>query len=193
MPHSESKQSTTLNKMSPQVNGNSAPSSAFLSHLYSYPVVSDSITTFKKNPYGAKSIDLTSQGYEKLGKPIINILAGPYEYVSPYVKKADSIGDHTLSTIDEKFPVVKKPTGELYENAQFLVFFPLKKGSEGKDYVLSTYKGEVKKVGGDGLVAYGTAALGTSIIITRETFNWLSQFLSQKKTQAKEVAQEKSG
>lgn len=89
--------------------------------------------------------------------------------------------------------MVKKPTGELYENAQSLVFFPLKKGSEGKDYVLSTYQGEVKKVGGEGLVTYGQAALGTGIIITRETLSWLSTFLSQKKTETKEVVNEKSG
>ena len=156
-------------------------------------MVTDGISTFKKNPYGAKSIDLTSQGYEKLAKPIVNILAGPYEYVSPYVKKVDSLGDSTLSTIDEKFPVVKKPTGELYENAQSLVWLPLTKGNEGKDYILNTYQGEVKKVGGQGLVTYGQAALGTSIIITRETLSWLSGFLSQKKTEAKEVVAEKTG
>jgi len=161
--------------------------------LYSYPVVSDSVTTFKKNPYGAKSLELTTQGYEKVGKPIVSYLQGPYQYVSPYVKKADSIGDSTLSTIDDRFPVVKKPTDQLYEHAQAILFFPLKKGNEGRDHFLSTYKGEVKKVGGDGLVTYGQAALGTSIILVRETLGWLSQFLSQKKTEAKEVTSEKSG
>ncbi|KAH6673247.1 hypothetical protein B0J14DRAFT_617880 [Halenospora varia] len=179
--------------MAPQVNGDSSPSSAFLSHLYSYPVISDSITTFKKNPYGAKSLDLTSQGYEKLGKPLLPYLAKPYEYVSPYVKKADSVGDDALSTIETKFPVVKKPTGELYENAQSFVYFPLKKGGEGKEYVFSTYKGEVKKVGGESLVTYGMAALGTGIIVTKDTLSWLSQFLSAKKTETKEVVNEKTG
>ncbi|KAH8670181.1 hypothetical protein BGZ60DRAFT_375185 [Tricladium varicosporioides] len=179
--------------MAPQVNGDSAPSSAFLSHLYSYPVISDSITTFKSNHYGAKSLDLTSQGYEKLGKPLLPYLAKPYEYVSPYVKKADSVGDDALSTIENKFPAVKKPTGELYEDAQSFVYFPLKKGGEGKDYVFSTYKGEVKKVGGDSLITYGMAALGTGIIVTKDTLSWISHFLSTKKAEAKEVAGEKSG
>jgi hypothetical protein len=152
-----------------------------------------SITTFKRNPYGAKSLDLTTQGYEKLGKPFLPYLARPYEYVSPYVKKADSIGDSTLSTLDSKFPVVKKPTGELYDDAHSIVFFPLKKGNEGKDYVLSTYKGEIKKVGGDGIVTYGKAALGTSIIVAGDSWAWLNSFLSQKKTEAKETASEKTG
>jgi len=190
MPHSDTKNST---KMAPQVNGDSSPSSAFLSHLYSFPVVNDSITTFKKNPYGAKSLDLTSQGYEKLGKPLLPYLAGPYEYVSPYVKKADSIGDSSLFTLESKFPVVKKPTGELYEHAQSIIYFPLKKGSEGKDYVFSTYKGEVKKVGGESFVTYGIAAFGTGIIVTKESLNWLTQFLSAKKTETKEAMNEKTG
>jgi len=189
MPHSE----TTENiNMAPQVNGES-PSSAFLSHLFSYPVISDSITTFKSNPYGQKSLDLTSQGYEKLGKPLLPYLSKPYEYVSPYVKKADSIGDSTLSSLDSKFPVVKKPTGELYDNAQSVVFFPFKKGSEGKDYVFNTYHTEVKKVGGDGIVSYGKAAVATGLIISSETLSWLGGFLSQKKAEAKEVTNEKLG
>lgn len=187
MPHSEP---STTTKMAAQVNGE-APSSAFFSHLFSYPVISDSISTFKSNPYGAKSLDLTSAGYEKIGKPLIPYLSKPYEYVSPYVKKADSIGDNTLSTLESKFPVVKKPTGELYSDGKSFVFFPLKKGTEGKDYVFSTYNTEVKKVGGEGIVTYGKAAVSTSFIVGSTAYNWLAGFLSGKKAQAKEVTNEK--
>jgi len=175
-----------------QVNGEKpSTSSAFLSHLFSYPVISDSIATFKSNPYGAKSLDFTTASYEKLGKPILPYLSKPYEYVSPYVAKADSLGDSTLSTLDSKFPAVKKPTGELYDNGKSFVFFPLKKGSEGKEYVFKTYNGEVKKVGGDGVVTYGKAAISTTLVVTSDTLGWLSQFLSKKKAEAKEVTNEK--
>lgn len=34
-----------------------------LQHLTSYPLVSDSITTFKNNKYGAKSLTYADQGY----------------------------------------------------------------------------------------------------------------------------------
>lgn len=187
MPHSEETAST---KMAPQVNGE-AHSSAFLSHLYSYPVISDSISTFKSNPYGAKSLDLTSAGYAKLGKTLIPYLSKPYEYVSPYVKKADSLGDSTLSTLDTKFPSVKKPTGELYDNAKGTAFFPIRKGMEGKDYVLNTYNSEVKKVGGEGLVTYGKAAVTTTLIISSDALTWLSNVLSAKKEQTKEVVNDK--
>jgi len=190
MPHSE----TTDNDitMAPQVNGES-PSSAFLSHLTSYPVISDSIKTFKSTPYGAKSLSLTSSGYEKIGKPLLPYLSTPYSFISPYVSAADSLGDSTLSTIDQKFPVVKKPTGELYDDAHSVVFFPLKKTSEGKEYVWKTYNTEVKKVGGEGLVTYGKAAVSTGLIISSNTLSWLGAFLSKKKAEAKDVTNEKLG
>jgi len=176
--------------MAPQVNGET-PSSAFLSHLYSYPVISDSISTFKSNPYGAKSLSLTNDTYDRLSKPLLPYLSKPYEYVSPYVKKADSIGDSTLSTIDSKFPVVKKPTGELYDEGKSFVFFPLRKGTEGKEYVFSTYQSEVKKAGGDGVVNYGKAAIATSLLVSSDAISWLGSFLGQKKAEAKEVTNEK--
>jgi len=177
--------------MAPQVNGDT-PSSAFLSHLFSYPLISDSISTFKSNPYGAKSLDLTSAGYEKLGKPLLPYFSKPYQYVSPYVKKADSIGDSTLDTIDSKFPYVKKPTGELYDSGKSFVFFPLKLGSDGKEYVFQTYNGEVKKVGGEGLVTYGKAAVATGLIVGSDAYTYVVSFLSAKKAEAKETTKEKT-
>ncbi|KAI9746083.1 MAG: hypothetical protein M1818_000764 [Claussenomyces sp. TS43310] len=177
--------------MAPTVNGET-PSSAFLSHLTSYPVISDSISTFKSNPYGQKSLDLADQGYNTFAKPVIPYFSKPYQYVSPYVSKVDSIGDSTLSKVDSKFPAVKKPTGELYDNGKGIVFFPLRKTLEGKDYVLSTYNSEYKKVGGEGLVTLGKAAVTTTLIVSSDALSWLSNFLSAKKTQAKEVANEKT-
>jgi len=176
--------------MTAQVNGET-PSSAFLSHLTSYPIISDSISTFKSNPYGQKSLDLTSQGYEKFAKPVLPYFSKPYEYVSPYVKRADSIGDSTLSTIDSKFPVVKKPTGELYGEAQSFALFPFRKGIEGKDYVFTTYNTEVKKTGKEGLVSYGKAAVSTGLIVSSDALNWLGGFLGPKKDQAKAAVNEK--
>jgi len=189
MPHSENETS----KMSPpQVNGETlSPSSAFLSHLISYPLISDSISTFKSNPYGAKSIDLSTQGYNSLAKPVLPYFSKPYQYVSPYISKADSLGDSTLSTLDSKFPVVKKPTGELYSDGKAIVFFPLKKGNEGKDYVFGVYGSEKKKVGGQGLVTNGKAALATGLIVSSDAVGWLMSFLQQKKAEAKEVTNEK--
>jgi len=160
---------------------------------------SDSIKTFKQNPLGQKSLSLADQGYQKFAKPILPYFSKPLQYVHqyvhpyvhPYVAKLDSIGDSTLSKVDEKFPVVKKPTGELYENAAGIAFFPLRKGLEGKDYVLKTYNTECKKVGGEGLVTMGKAAVTTTLVVTSDALNWLSNYLGAKKEQIKEVANEK--
>jgi len=133
----------------------------------------------------------SNKGLE-LTKPLHPYLAKPYQYVSPYVKKADSLGDSTLSTIDSKFPYVKTPTGEIYENGKSIVFFPLKKGNETKDYVFGTYKGEVKKVGGEGIVTYGKAAVATGLIVGGDAYSFLVSFLGAKKAEAKEVAKEKT-
>lgn len=165
-------------------------------HLISYPFISDSIQTFKKNPYGAKSLTLTNDTYERLGKPLIPYLQGPYQYVSPYVSRADSLGDSTLSKVDERFPVVKEPTDKFVESTRGLLSLPLKKGTEGKDYVYGVYNGEVKKVNGEegkktGVFVYGKAALATGLIVGNEVFGYLATFLQQKKTEAKEVTNEK--
>jgi hypothetical protein len=152
---------------------------------------SDSIKTFKQNPLGQKSLSLADQGYQTFAKPILPYFSKPYQYVHPYVAKLDSIGDSTLSKVDEKFPVVKKPTGELYENAAGIAFFPLRKGLEGKDYVLKTYNTECKKVGGEGLVTMGKAAVTTTLVVTSDALNWLSNYLGAKKEQTKEVVNEK--
>jgi len=79
----------------------------------------------------------------------------------------------------------------LYDNGKSLVFFPLKKGNEGKDYVVSIYGGEVKKVGGEGLVTYGKAALATGLIVGSDVVGWLGAFIGQKNQEAKEVTNEK--
>jgi hypothetical protein len=86
---------------------------------------------------------------------------------------------------------VKKPTGELYEEAHSIVFFPLKKTTEGKEYFFKTYNTEVKKVGGEGIVTYSKAAIATGFIVTQDTYNWFVAFWGPKKAQAKEVLNEK--
>jgi len=174
-----------------QVNGESGPSSAFFSHLISYPVISDSISTFKSNPYGAKSLSLTSSTYSKISSPILPYLSKPYEYVSPYVAKADSLGDHTLSTLESKFPLVKKPTGEIIDEGKSIVFFPLRKGSEGKEYLLGTYNKEVKNVGGEGIVTYGKAMVGTTLRVGGDAYVWITGLLKGKAKEGKEVVAEK--
>jgi hypothetical protein len=107
--------------------------------------------------------------------------------VSPYLQKADSLGDSTLSGLDARFPVVKKPTGELFDEGKSIITFPLRKGTEGKEYVFGVFGSEKKKVGQDGLVGYGKAVVSTGYVVTNDVIQWVSGFLAGKKAEAKEA------
>ncbi|KUI53310.1 Perilipin-2 [Cytospora mali] len=178
-----------------QVNGN-VPKSSFLKHLTDYPVVHDSFETFKSNPYGAKSIQLGDSAYQTFAAPVLPYLYKPYQYVEPYVKKADDLGNLALDKVDERFPVVKKPTNEIFTDAKGIVLFPLHKGFEGKDHVFSVYSSEYKKANGDngnafGLIPAGKATVATALVITGETVRFIGDFLSAKKEQTQNAVDNK--
>ncbi|KAI9158530.1 hypothetical protein HJFPF1_06528 [Paramyrothecium foliicola] len=178
----------------PQVNGdvpNAAHSSAFFEHLLSYPVVSDSIDKFKANEYGQRSIQLGDSAYKNLAAPILPWFAKPYEYVSPYVSRADSLGAQTLDKIDEQFPIVKKPTADLYNDTKSLILLPYVKSLESKDHAFQVYNNEYKKSEQKGLVNQGRAAFTTAIVLSNETLSWISSFLAAKKQQGEQVVNEK--
>ncbi|KAI9816084.1 MAG: hypothetical protein M1832_005167 [Thelocarpon impressellum] len=169
---------------------------ASVNHFASYPLISDTISTFKSNPYGQKSLSLADQIYATFAKPLYPYLSGPYQYVSPYVSKADSLADSGLSKVEQTFPIVKQPTGQLRNSVTDVAFLPLRKATEGKDYVLNTYSSEYGKVGGDGLLTAGKAVISTGLVVTSDSLGWLSSFLSAKKDDAKKVAgqaQQKAG
>lgn len=117
--------------------------------------------------------------------------AKPYGYVSPYVQKADSFGDATLGKLDERFPVVKKQTGDLYKDTRGLILLPYHKGLEGKDHVFDVYSSELKKMEPQGLVAQGKAAVTTVLVVSTETLSWIGSFLSAKKAEASQAVSEK--
>ncbi|KAI1659349.1 hypothetical protein F4813DRAFT_354732 [Daldinia decipiens] len=176
--------------MAAQVNGEVHPLSATLSHIRGYPVVNDSIAFIKGNPYGQKSIELGDTAYKTFAKPVFPYLSKPYQYVSPYIKKADQIGDGALNKIDERLPVLKKPTGELFNDGINLVFFPVRKGLETKDHVFDVYNSEYKRVGGDGLVTSSKALVSAGLVVTSEALTWIGDLLRAGKVQAKETGNE---
>ncbi|KAI0451495.1 hypothetical protein F5B21DRAFT_379402 [Xylaria acuta] len=172
--------------MAPQVNGEVPPSSATLSHITGYPVVNDGIAYFKKNSYGQRSIELSDSAYQTFAKPFLPYFNKPYQYVSPYVKKADAIGDDALNRIDERLPALKKPTDELVSDGKAIIFFPVRKGLETKDHVFDVYTSEYKKVGGEGLVTSGKALISAGLVVTSEALTWVGDVFRAGKVQAKE-------
>ena len=169
-----------------------AHTDTLLQHVSSYPVVSDSISAFKSNSYGAKSIDITNAGYSRFVKPTLPYLQTPAAYAKPYVAKADAIGDSLLTKVDEKVPILKSETSELQSKASDLAGWPMVKASETKDWVFSTYSNEYKKCGGDGYVAGGKAMITSSLVLSSDVLNWIGSFLQAKKGEAEKVVKEKT-
>jgi hypothetical protein len=176
--------------MAAQVNGETQPSSATLQHITGYPVVSDALSTFKSNHYGQKSIELGDSAYKTFAKPVIPYFARPYQYVSPYVKKVDDLGAGALTKIDEKLPILKKPTQEIIADGKYIAFFPITKSQEATDHLLSVYNTQYKKVGGDGIVTHGKALFTTGLVVTSQALDYLGDLLRTGKNKAKEAGHE---
>ncbi|KAL4880069.1 MAGE family-domain-containing protein [Aspergillus karnatakaensis] len=168
------------------VNGDRAQSQ-FLEHLTSYPVVSDSITVYKTNKYGAKSLEFADKGYG-IAKPYLPYLSKPYGYVAPYVARADSLGDQGLHRVDSTFPFIKEDTSTLKSTIYDTAYYPLRLAGDVKNHLFSTYGDEYKKCGGDGIVASGKAIITTSLVLSQESLAFISSLLQQKKAQVKDLA-----
>jgi len=184
---------TTNGDMSQPVTNGDGPHSLFLSHLTSYPLISDSISTVKSNTYGAKSINLVnnaySTAYTKLYQPVSPYLSGPYSLIAPYLAKADSIGDSGLSSIESRFPIVKAETATIQEKVQGVAGIPWKIASDGKAYVFKTYDEEYANSQGNGIIKHAKAAIGTELKITLAFLQLVTDFLNKAKQQGKGLAE----
>ena len=122
MPHATSE---SMADSTPLTNGTANGSSKFLSHLNSYPVVSDSVETFKSNTYGKKSLEVADSAYQRFAKPVEPYLETPYSYAKPYVAKADELADTGLGHVETHFPIVKEDTTTIVDKGKSIVFLPL--------------------------------------------------------------------
>lgn len=155
-------------------------------------MISDSISVFKSNPYGRKSLSIADHGYSRFIAPIVPYTQRPYDYVKPYVEKADSIADDGLRKVDSRFPIVKEDTVKIKKAVIDVAFFPFRLAGTSKDYILSTYSGEYQKCGGNGYISGGKAVITTGLVVTSDSLAFLSSILAHKKEQTKEVTREKT-
>lgn len=158
-------------------------------HLLAYPLINDGVTSFKANPYGQKSIELGDSAYKTFAEPVLPYFSKPYQLVSPYIKKADDLGDKTLSKVDERFPIIKKPTDQLYQDAKDLAFLPYRVGLAGRDHVLKTYSSAKTDAGGDSLIAYGKALFSTALTVTTDALNTVGSVIGPKRKESKATGQ----
>ncbi|KAK3983792.1 hypothetical protein QBC44DRAFT_43605 [Cladorrhinum sp. PSN332] len=169
------------------VNGDS-PHSATIRHLLAFPTVQDGVRTYKNTTLGQKSLELGGAAYQGFANNIFPFFRKPYEYISPYVERVDAIGDQTLSRIEEKFPIVKKPASEIVEDTKKVVLFPLRISQSGREYVFAVYHAEAGKLEGNPVVVHSKAAIVTAITLTTESLIAAKDYMTCAKEQAKKAA-----
>ena len=148
--------------------------------MHSYPVVHDGVEFYKSNPYGAKSLALFSNTYNSFIAPFHPYLKTPYSYISPYLTRADELGDSSLSKLEQRVPIVKEDTNKLKE----LAFSPVV-------YVVGTYQDEYKKTQGpEGVVKTVKAGISTELKVAHDAFNLAVEYWNKGKQQASKKADE---
>lgn len=176
-------------------------------NLTSLPLVSNSIDTFKSNPYGAKSLSLTHQTYSKFLAPFLPYAEKPYGYVRPYVSKADSLASDGLMKVERQFPLVTEQPSVIKKTLLDFAFSPLRFADGIKNHVFDTYGAEYKKCGGGArpssdssqkgqqlqtnYIAGVKATITTSMVLTSDVLCSISAFLTAKRDQGRDFASQK--
>lgn len=166
------------------------PHSKTLSHISSYPIVTDLIKTYNSNPYGQKSVNLANNAYDSFAKPVLPYFQGPFSWFAPYLSKADEFGETGLSKVDSTFPIIKEDTEKVKSTVLDYAFFPLRVAASGKDYVFTTYNDEYKKVGGQGYFTSAKAMISTELKVASDILHYGAEWLGPKKEQAKSQFEE---
>lgn len=158
-------------------------------HLQTYPVVHDGLEFYKSNPYGAKSLTLLHNTYQSFIAPFHPYLQTPYSYLSPYLSRADELGDTGLSKVDHRFPIVKEDTSKLRQTVSEYVGLPLQLAGKGKEYVVGTWQDEYSKTrGNEGVVKSVKALISTELKIGLDGYALLVEYLHKgKKETTKKV------
>jgi len=165
----------------PLTNGEK-PHSKVLSHLSTYPVLNDTYSAYKSHPYGQKSLSLAHQTYVRFVAPLHPYLQTPYSYVSPYLTRADELGDTGLSKVDSRFPIVKEDTSKLKETVANYVHVPLQLVGQGRDYVFGAWNDEYSKTEGqNGLIKNVKALISTELKIGHDFLDLAVSYLQRGK------------
>jgi len=172
----------------PAINGDGT-NWAFVNHILNYPVVNDGVATFKSTPLGQRSLQLGDSAFRTFAAPVLPYFSWPLQLIIPYARKADDLGDKTLSRVDEKFPIVKTPTDELINGARSIYALPFRVGQTGKEHVMSTYGAQLNKIGEKGLLGHGKAAVSTAYILTSESLATVGSYLNERNQRASPVVE----
>lgn len=195
MPHAEKDTMSTTENIKPTMNGET-PSFKSLHHLASYPIISDSISTFKAYPLGQRSIEITHSAYCTFIAPL-----SPYlSKAAPYVARADELAESGLGKIDERFPIVKQPTENIKNTVVETIGYPKKLAGEAylrgtgfaketKEYVFTIYDDELSRQGNaesqGRYIPKAKAGVAAGLVVSSELMGAIVSYLGSKKEQAK--------
>lgn len=129
--------------------------------------------------------------YQRFVAPLHPYLQTPYSYLSPYLTRADELGDTGLSKVDHRFPIVKEDTSKLKQSVVDFVGLPLQFAGKGKEYVLGTWQDEYSKTrGDDGVVKNVKALISTELKMGLDGYSLIVEYLNKGKQEASKKADE---
>ncbi|KAL8730353.1 MAG: hypothetical protein Q9166_004118 [cf. Caloplaca sp. 2 TL-2023] len=170
----------------PTVNGD-APSSKFLDRLTSFPAVSSGIDAVKSNPITATPLDITKRTSLIFAAPVFPLASLSYfmlePLIEPIVTRLDSVAHDSLGKIESTWPLIREEPEKIKDEVKHLVFLPLTKGKERKDYLLSTYSNECSRCGKGGMMAMGRAVICTQLIVLSDSLLWIKSVVGGGKEQ----------
>jgi hypothetical protein len=152
-------------------------------------VVHDSFEAYKSHPFGARSLAIINESYQRFIAPLHPYLQTPYSYLSPYLSRADELGDNGLSKVEHRFPIVKEDTSKLKQTVFDYASLPLQVAGKGKEYVFGTWQDEYSKTHGqDGLVKNIKALISTELKFGLDAYGLVTGYLRKgKKETSKKV------
>ncbi|KAI4275830.1 MAG: hypothetical protein L6R38_005795 [Xanthoria sp. 2 TBL-2021] len=165
----------------PTANGD-VPSSKFLNRLSSFPAVSTGIEAVKSNPVTAAPLAVAKRTSLLFAAPVFPLASLSYfmlePLIEPVMKRLDTAAHDSLSRIESTWPLIKEQPEHIKAEVEYLVFLPLTKSKERKDYVSSTYSNEYSHCGKGGIMTVGRALICTQLIVLSDGLLWIKSMLS---------------
>ncbi|KAL9082910.1 MAG: hypothetical protein Q9159_006111 [Coniocarpon cinnabarinum] len=129
-----------------------------------------------------------SQTLDSIVTPLLPYLKTPISIASPYLHRADELGDNALNSVDSHFPAVKSTDyNKLRSQTHDVAAYPLKIAQDGRDYIVRVYQDERKKVGGEGVVALGKTVISAELHVLGDAVEVGRSLFGEAKQEAKKM------
>ncbi|KAI4250833.1 MAG: hypothetical protein LQ352_005223 [Teloschistes flavicans] len=163
-------------------NKNDVPSSKFFDRLGSVPSISSGIEAVKTNPITAAPLQITQRTSSLFAAPVFPLASLSYfvlePLIQPIIDKVDTLASELVDQVESTVPLITEEPGKIMSEVKHLIFIPVNKFLEEKDYVLETYSQECSSHGNRGALAKGRAVICTQLIVVSDGLLWLKSILS---------------